>query len=430
MAKFLKSFNDKYFDICSILILTVCCFISLFLQWFSLSIIAFAIFYFFFTDYEKSLGAVVFLIPFHNVLRLANTTIIVYSTFVSFFVIAFIKLLINKEIRFNKVISIILSCLLVYSLLPIGTYKMIRWRWLSTFFIIIGSCFILKHLLNKIEFSKIAYYLFLGIIISSLFRITLESNTFIEKFELNSFENRFEALMINPNYLSETCAMISSILLVVLYKNKNIIFTSICFVLTSFIGLKTGSKSFAILSIIFITVFLFYYFLKAKEKHKPLFQILILSLFILGIVLSVNFLKYRLDFNHEVSTTELLTNRNTIWKMAFKELGKNPLTLLFGLGVGSEIRWENAQTCHSVYIEILQKFGIVGSLIFVGLTIYCIIILFKKYGIKKNLINFLPLFILAIYSLTDTIIFPATSMMIFPICFIFLLYKLPKRDEG
>lgn len=429
MTKIFKNINDKYFNIISIGILTICCFISLFWQWFSLLVIAYCVFCFISTDTETCLGISVFLIPFHNVLRIADITIVVYLIYISCFVVTFFKLLKNKELKFNKIISIFLLILLAYSLLPFGTYKMIRWRWLSTFFIIIGTCFVFKQLLGKIEFSKIVYCLLLGLAVSSFFRIVLNSNSFINKFQFNNDPLRFEALMINPNYLSEACAMICAALLVLLYKHKNQIFTSVCFMLAMCIGLSTRSKSFILLSIIFIAVFLIYFLKMAIKKKSVLWQILLYSSFAIGIVLAIFFIRSRIDFNTEISLTQLLSNRNTIWSMALKELSENPVNLIFGLGVGSEIRWEQAQTCHSVYLEILQKFGIVGTLIFLSLTIYCLVLLFKKYDIKRNLINLLPIITLAIYSLTDTIIFPATSMMIFPVCFICLFIGLNKKEN-
>lgn len=429
MSRFFNYVNKNYFDITSICILMVCCFVSLFWEWFSLAIVLMCAFYFIASSNEKSLGLVAFLTPFHYVLRIASITMIVYLIYVSFLVVAFIKLIKNHELKFNKIVFVILACILVYSLLPFGTYKLIRWRWLSTFLIIISSCFILKQLVDKIEFSKIVYCLFLGLLFSSIFRAMLNSNEFIDKFALNYDSSRFEALMINTNYFSEACAMLCSMLLVVLYKNKNIIFTSIAFITTLFLGLLTRSKTFILLSVIFIAVFLVYYLIIAIKKRNIPLQIVLGAIFISSIVFAYIYIKTRIDFNDNLTTTDVLSNRNTIWKMAFKDLSKNALTLLFGLGLGSEIHWENAQTCHSVYIEILQKFGIIGSLLFVGLTIYCLVLLFKNYKIKNNLINLFPVLILAIYSLTDTIIFPATSMMIFPLCFVCLFYNLDKKEK-
>lgn len=430
MTKILKNINDKYFNVMSICILTICCFTSLFWQWFSVFVIAFSIFCFVFCDTETSLGVTVFLIPFHNVLRIANITLVVYLIYISFFVLTFFKLAKNKELTFNKTILIIILAILVYSLLPFGTYKMIRWRWLSTFFIIIGTCYILKQLIGKIEFSKVLYCLLLGLAVSSLFRGLLDSGAFVRKFQLNNISYRFEALMINPNYFSEACAMICASLLVLLYKNKNVIFSSICFVVSLCLGVSTKSKSFLLLSVIFITIFLIYFLrLAVKKKNVPL-QILIYCSFIIGIILTIFFMQSRINFNNKINLTQLLSNRNTIWKMALKELTENPTSLIFGLGIGSEIRWEQAQTCHSVYLEILQKFGIFGTAIFLTLTIYCLVLLFKKYDIKQNLINLLPVVTLAIYSLTDTIIFPATSMMIFPLCLVSLFVGLEKNDKS
>ncbi len=429
MSRFFNYINKNYFDITSICILMVCCFVSLFWEWFSLAIVLMCAFYFIASSNEKSLGLVAFLTPFHYVLRIASITMIVYLIYVSFLVVAFIKLIKNRELKFNNIVFVILACILVYSLLPFGTYKLIRWRWLSTFLIIISSCFILKQLVNKIEFSKIVYCLFLGLLFSSIFRVMLNSNEFIDKFALNYDSSRFEALMINTNYFSEACAMLCSMLLVVLFKNKNTIFTSIAFITTLCLGLLTRSKTFILLSVIFIAVFLVYYLIIAIKKRNIPLQIVLGAIFISSIVFAYIYIKTRINFNDNLTTTDVLSNRNTIWKMAFKDLSKNALTLLFGLGLGSEIRWENAQTCHSVYIEILQKFGIIGSLLFVGLTIYCLVLLFKNYKIKNNLINLFPVLILAIYSFTDTIIFPATSMMIFPLCFVCLFYNLPKKEK-
>ena len=136
MTKFIKRVNEKYFDLASISILAICCFISLFWQWFSLSVVTFAIFYFIVSNHEKSLCATAFLIPFHNTLRVADLTIITYCVYIACFVIIFFKQMKAKEIHFNKILVTMLSALLLYSLLPFGSYRMTRWRWISTFFII------------------------------------------------------------------------------------------------------------------------------------------------------------------------------------------------------------------------------------------------------------------------------------------------------
>lgn len=415
-------------DVQLISILGISCFISLSWQYFSVFILAFCCYFFVTNTINKSLSITVFLIPFHNVLRITDFTIMVYLIYSIFLFVAFLKLLHKNKLTINKTILYILLAILLYSLLPFGSYKLIRWRWISTFFIIIFTCFLIKNSKDEINLSSVAYYLFFGIVISSAFRGMLDSYEFVNKFQLN-VADRFEALMINTNYFSEACIMLASMLLVVLYKYEHKIFTTICFAITTLLGMQTKSKTFYILSIILILAFCWYYFKKSLQaKNKP-FQIGMIVFLILCVLIISYLIPQRFDLNRNITATRILSNRNTIWRMAWYKLSRNAITILFGLGVGSEIRWENAQTCHSVYLEIFQKFGIIGSSLFVVLTIYCITTFLKKYSFKTNLVNFIPVLILAIYSLTDTIIFPATSMMIFPLCFSMLFFNLEPKSK-
>ena len=193
--------------------------------------------------------------------------------------------------------------------------------------------------------------------------------------------NRFVSALGDPNFFS----LLSVVCVLGLNRLTNIkrfIKVTIILIISVF-ALLTFSKSLLLL----IAINVLYYMYENKIKVKKVVCFLIISsLFILFVTQIINvfwgknlFTNYLFRFAERpgvITINSLTSDRYNIQQIALEYFSKqNIVALLFGNGYISTgniyaTLGVDVITTHSIYIQILMDFGIIGTLIFMGIFVY------------------------------------------------------------
>ena len=164
----------------------------------------------------------------------------------------------------------------------------------------------------------------------------------------------------------------------------------------------TGSRGYYIAGgITYLSIFVFY-IIKMRKFKIPLI-ICLLCLVITAVLFSNN--KFMQDRIHNTSVTKewSLTNRIEAYKVAITVFEEN---FVFGTGPRQGVRQkdvfkklnvaqdDNARHLHSMYLNILADFGIIGFIIFSGIIFLILKELFTQYRRENSILALCLLFAL------------------------------------
>lgn len=195
-------------------------------------------------------------------------------------------------------------------------------------------------------------------------------------------------LLDDPNYCS-LAIMVSIAFITVLYYYRKVRFEYWLLVVPLYLlGFTTYSKSYFLTSSAFIILLIL---LVLFPKHKLLAIVLsIAAVFAVLAILSgqitvIN--KILLRFTAQ----EVTTGRDQLNHTYINYIFGDMKTLFFGEGFDAEAI-SGSNNVHNLYIEMLFKLGIIGSLFFVVTVISC----FTRKTTKCKVVNYIPLIIVAV----------------------------------
>lgn len=289
---------------------------------------------------------------------------------------------------------------------------------------------------KKPSTKNIMLSLCFGVIISSLLAVFMG---LIINGNLKSvlFENyRFIGLCgENPNALQIHCSFALALLILAYLKegiNKHTFYG--LFLLISCCGFATMSKAFLIVFVIlFIVLVLFklcnYYNYGDRESFHEVIAIFVCTLFccILFEDLIVKLIMRFFDTNDGDFLNSLLTGRLSLWEKYLKAWSLNLQTIFFGCGVTSN--YPISMGPHNNYIDILYKFGILGTVLILINLVLGIVIKSQKCKVKKNLINWIPMIILSCLCLEE-VVCNSSRAIFFVLAFITIFDKTDKTKVG
>ncbi len=276
---------------------------------------------------------------------------------------------------------------------------------------------------NNLKIKDILLILFGGIVVSVgiavIFNLIGEYNPFIR----GSINERFGAFFKNVNTLGTFCTICASGIIVLII-NKKLDFKKFAilpFILT-LIGLAPFSKIFIALNTVlyvgwFVTSFV-------KSNHKKRYIIYLLMLIGLGFLvynLSQDYIQVMVERfvgrkSNRTAVQQLTSGRIRIWEEYLDMWLKSPLTILFGNGYTSPKipcgRYE-----HSLYLSLLNQFGIIGTIIIISAVVYTVR---KGCKLSKNIINYVPVILLLINGLVSNMSGGLCTCLswLFALCFV------------
>lgn len=338
-----------------------------------------------------------------------------------------IVLVIKKQQKLAIVPAIISIVLLAYSFLffNISDY----YRIMAAMMVLVLGYVTFIH--NKeLDFTKIVRYTVAGIIISTLIALILQCIP--SQHYLIWHGNRFQSLSGYPNNLQIGCIATVTLLLVLKFKNKiNLLEFLISAISIGVIGVFTLSKAYSLC--LAIVLFVYMILILRKNKIHGLWQCISIIV-IAGLVFVIFrkqffalFERFTKVFTDSSVWNQITTGRVEIWSKFWQGWLSTPLSIIFGNGltapepvlIGS----------HNDALYILYHLGIFGALLVVTLLIsYFMLVRNKKQ--RVHLINFVPLLIILILSIEETILLKTEFIfIIFAMAFIFDKQEICKEQE-
>lgn len=242
--------------------------------------------------------------------------------------------------------------------------------------------------------------------------------------ELGDFEEARMMLTANANTIGYySIAAISCLLVLQYYKKINSILFLILFAVSFYGGVLSVSRTWAILMIISVIVYLRF------MKHNIVKSLLLIGVLSIGVVVFLSQDELILEFFTQRFTedsTNLSTagGRTIIFQEYNAYLADNPLSLIWGEGA---VYYKEASgiayATHNALQQIIVSYGLVGLCIFICAFIRST----KKYFSKKELMAILPLCMMVLFVQTIQILNPYFLMA--PIIVAFYALKMGKSQS-
>ena len=365
-----------------------------------------------FLSVENTYYLTIFCFPFASILKFSAAS---YSILPLLYIVIIIKLLFFKRQRLNLLALIFFACFAAMQFLCIATseapFAGVISLLLNCFFVIYSATYFAG---KSGEDRLLLQYasLFLGVAVAlniALCDLFPNIPYLLDSVKQDALvaNNRFAALMMEPNEFSQLVLVTVGFLVATFSSYKTVFGQSSVIILASYLvvnGVRTNSKSYVLtLFALFgaLVLFLLIRFCKGKKTAGALLGVM--ALFVLGIGASYFLVNDVIlpVFEYRGQTDDLLTGRGDIWAMyidaifqridvVFMGCGAgNVSAVLRGIGVVSQV------VPHNVYLEYLIQFGVVG-LFLLGLS------WFKTFKLsrKKGIFFALPLLAFLITSLS------------------------------
>jgi len=170
------------------------------------------------------------------------------------------------------------------------------------------------------------------------------------------------SVTFNYNTIAEMLLVSSIILFIRIARSGKKLLAGYAIVFVAcFFVLELECRSAAICGLLFIALNYFKAFQKKPGRIIP-FAIIICIIGTLIPVIYVTIYEILGEGNVEILGKDLFTGRQHIWISNLENLTKTPITLLFGTNASSSLEIYNSW--HNMYLMILIRFGIVGTLLF------------------------------------------------------------------
>lgn len=360
-----------------------------------------------------------------------NTGFLRYIIYISLFLMTcftFIYCFLYKKIKFPKLMLLVLG-FVVFAFIGTAYYSKDYRGWISlvllciSFYSLYLSFTIFKNKYFIISIISMAFGLF-GLVFICYFR-----NEFIHFSSIISAKSRLGPPFDNANGVAAyaVVGLATSLYLVLFWKKKIRYLFILPFLISCLVGISTGSRSFLIIAVLFVLLFLYF----ALKKHKLIYLIALAITIVLFIVLLnlpfmqvikdriVAAFKTLLGIADKVDSSTLA--RENYIAYGFYLGSKN---MLFGYGVGGFGLKSGLSTySHSNFAEIICNFGIVGLILFYVPLIILLVKCFADRRVDKTfIISFVVYYI--VVSFTNVLYYKKIYYLVLAFMF-YISFYLP-----
>lgn len=281
--------------------------------------------------------------------------------------------LFSTQIDYLNIIKLIVRFLLMaYFLRSISSHNEGMWT-----IKLIGYCFSISMLIMMLLSQNSTYM----DAVSSYLRIV--------QYDTSGSLIRNGGLLDDPNYCS-LAIMVSLTFMTVLYYYKLVNYKYWLLVVPLFLlGFTTYSKSYLLTAAVFLIILLL---LVLFPRYKGWATVLCIAIAVAasaiygGQIEIINRIFLRFD------TAGIYTGRDELNEIYMTYILNDTKVLFFGEGFDATTLPGVKNTVHNLYIEMLFKFGVIGSLIFLVAVFSC----FPKKRTKSKTINYLPAIFMAV----------------------------------
>ncbi len=221
----------------------------------------------------------------------------------------------------------------------------------------------------KYDFFQVVVFFSTGIILAALCAQQFASYSNIAKYiDVDSYLTikRMSGFYGDPNfYTAQITAALGGGLVMILRETKKgrTVFLAVILLLLMYCGLLSGSKSFAIIAILILCLWVIEV-LKMQGRTGLKISLLIgcavAVFFLVSSALLSNLIEVfitRFSFSSDMS--DFTTGRTDLWKMYLEELMGDGKLLLLGKGFTKEFLYGRAS--HNTILQIVYQFGLLGA---------------------------------------------------------------------
>ena len=323
------------------------------------------------------------------------------------------------------VILIVMSSIINYSFNTDGLYSGLNFIFM---FFLIYFVYIYH---KDIDIASCFNYLLIGMLVTSaLTGISLLFEEFgVTISYYDGYHSRLALFTLHFNFLSMLCLFELAYTIYSLFHKKRPLWVDLLAIATSVtLGFFTLSKAFILMLIFFI--FYSIVSLIIKYKLKSIIYIFGVIIFI-GIIYLIFddyvydiYQRFFLHFTEGTIITQITTGRSAIWYNYVEEIFSSPVKALFGVGIFSVDM--TVAGPHNVYIYLLYRLGIVGSLLFIGLILSYVFSGKPWFKIRFN--NCLLFFTWILLSLEEVVF--SDKFLFFMLFSIIIMFKEHVDPEG
>lgn len=399
---------NKFIDIFFKIIVVVCILIGLEISIFSYIAFMIALIYLFYSDNEKNITYMFFLLPFSNIFK-ANPNSSSFFTYLTIFLS--LKLIVSKRTIEKRFLStwIVLFIIQVFGC----NMEITLLAKQATILLLVYGYFHCCKLVTKQIVENLSVGMLISCIVANMTAIFPEMTNYlrlVRAYEVSSDIYRFTALYSDPNYLSKTLIVLCVSLFILIQQKR--IKSIYWFFILSFIvfGTQTISKSFFLMLAIVLLIFTV---ISIKNKHYGIVIVILLScVIIVGLCVLNKITIFDNILIRLTSSDDLTTGRVDIWEDYIAVLIKNPVNLLFGFGISNSLELMS----HNTYLEFLYHYGIFGTVVFLLSLNYAV----NKQIRHRKIIYWLPAFFATImaFFLSDLLMFDFSYNLILVISFL------------
>lgn len=308
-----------------------------------------------------------------------------------------------------------ISIFLLYCLMPIGQYNLntvIRFMLFAAIFI--ALCMICK----KPQIFRGHFNIKLiciSILISSVFSLSYYFSPYLKSYLIIAGVNenlpRFMALFYHTNVLAMFCEFLLACLAFFIVSKKATKIDFILFAALAVVGILTFSKTYIIILFLLLLILLIWRLRCDFKRTIIIFAIVAVVAVAIGFIFpqpikiffnrffgSLSSCKNIQDFMNMITTT-----RFHQWVEYSHYLGKHPLALFFGRGLGAPIL--SVYSPHNAYLAAIYELGLVGT------TLFCLALYFiLKQPLKENHTKihwaiFIPILVIGLVFMVEDLIF-------------------------
>ena len=342
-----------------------------------------------------------FSLPLIYVMKFSNEQISLYNVLYIAYILSMLYIYIKNKRKVKSSVIIFLLALAILILInslnseKFNMYSSISWILnLFIFYLII------KEIKNKEIYNKYIYYFSFSVAIVGICGIIFMNNTNISIYLSNmrrtntlitngELNYRYSGFDLDPNYFSLQ-ALIAFWCLFISNKNNNKYNYVLLFVLL-IIGLTTISKMYIITLVV---SFVFYSMLNIRNISKnsitKIFGVIVFLIILFSIVYKYIWPVFESRFENITDIDDLTTGRSEIWKDYSDYIFGNLKTLFIGEGIG--IEYLEGHASHSLYILVIFRLGILGTILLIAF----ISSIMKGIELKILTIYSIPLFVFLI----------------------------------
>jgi len=372
---------------------------------------------------------------FTGLIYFKSSTHIAWSILIVAMFLRYLYLAIFKKEKVAKWPAIISGIFYLFSILPLWNYTNAWGLGLSLMFLI--PLYLIYIYRDQMDAIKITYYLFAGLVISSLLGYFLYSLCGISIYNIVFYDKRYKFFTHNPNFYGLIANFIIAGFICAIFRRRMNWWTGLlCISVLTFLGTRTGSKAFLLAWCIIVGITM----LILLFRNKKIGFIVVGCMAVFAVIAFFSFRSYfdyilaRLFPEGEINVNSITTGRVEVWTLFLQRQFANPLNVIFGMGGWADI-WATASFgpidgLHSIYLEFFYFFGVVGVILFVLLILSYRYTTEKEKGKVKRFVrafDVLPLMAILVIGMAEMVIFNPTSIVV-PISMLYI-YNSKKYVE-